>query len=271
VTKTQRLGCFSLISGSLILLSVALLWLLVPMMAPQPSDTHFLAENSDDYAMAPALSPFTPPTATPGGTENESPLAIAELETVARSDSPAHDLAPSDWRIVDYPDADARIPRGQTALEESLRLRIPALELDAPVVTVGLAPPRNASRRQHLQWSVPDTYAAGWHETSAPPGEPGNTVLNGHNNIHGAVFGNLVDLPPGAEIVLYEDDRSYVYEVTHREFLREEGESLRTRIRNARWIAPSDDTRLTIVTCWPNTSNSHRLVVIAQPVIDDTS
>jgi sortase A len=147
-----------------------------------------------------------------------------------------------------------------------LRLSIPALNIDAPVVPVSLEAQQSGSRRPYQQWSVPDSYAAGWHDSSAPPGLAGNTVLNGHNNIHGAVFGNLVDLAMGEPIILYEADRKYIYKVVHREYLPEQGEPLKARLRNARWIAPSDDMRLTIVTCWPNSSNSHRLVVVAQPL-----
>jgi len=37
------------------------------------------------------------------------------------------------------------------------------------------------------------------------------------------------------------------------------------RQENARWIAPTDDERLTLVTCWPYTNNTHRVVVVAKP------
>jgi sortase A len=143
------------------------------------------------------------------------------------------------------------------------------LNIDAPVVPVSLEAQQNGSRWSYQQWSVPNSYAAGWHDSSAPPGQVGNTVLNGHNNIHGAVFGNLIDLTLGESIILYEADRKYIYQVVHREFLPEQGKPLKERIRNARWIAPSDDIRLTIVTCWPNSSNSHRLVVVAQPLLSN--
>ena len=46
---------------------------------------------------------------------------------------------------------------------------------------------------------------------SALLGEPGNTILNGHNNVHGAIFRNLADLELGVEIVLYDANESYTY------------------------------------------------------------
>jgi sortase A len=39
-----------------------------------------------------------------------------------------------------------------------------------------------------------------------------------------------------------------------------------TRMENARWILPSTDERLTLITCWPAESNTHRLIVVAQPL-----
>jgi LPXTG-site transpeptidase (sortase) family protein len=150
---------------------------------------------------------------------------------------------------------------------QSIRLAIPALEIDAPIQPVGMIS-QLIGGKPAQQWSVPGEYSVGWHDTSAPPGQPGNTVLNGHNNVHGAVFRDLADLALGEQIILYNDQRSYVYEITQRELFEERGQPLKVRSMNARWIFPTSDERLTIVTCWPNATNSHRLVVIAQPVDD---
>ncbi|HOG80388.1 MAG TPA: sortase, partial [Anaerolineaceae bacterium] len=48
--------------------------------------------------------------------------------------------------------------------------------------------------------------------------------------------------------------------------LPERNQPVEQRIENARWIEPSVDTRLTLITCWPYESNTHRLVVVARPV-----
>ena len=45
---------------------------------------------------------------------------------------------------------------------------------------------------------------------------------------------------------------------------------LDTKIENARWIKSTKDERLTLVTCWPVDSNTHRLVVVAVPVENQT-
>jgi sortase A len=93
-------------------------------------------------------------------------------------------------------------------------------------------------------------------------------VLNGHHNVYGEVFRDLVDLEEGAEIILYDKDNTYFYEVTDKEVLEERGQPLEVRVENAQWIAPTEDERVTLVTCWPYTDNSHRLVIVARPVND---
>lgn len=267
MTNTQRLGTILLAAGSLIVLCVVLVWLAAPLIVPSPPTTTAVYEPSLSQFSAPALSPFTQPT--PSAVEDKpiNKLSAADISTPG---APPNDLdslpSSSQSNVIPYSEIKAISAQDRAWSESSLRVSIPALSIDAPVVPVSLEVQQNGSRRPHQQWSVPDSYAAGWHESSAPPGQAGNTVLNGHNNIHGAVFSNLVDLTLGDPIILYEADRKYIYQVVHREFLPEQGEPLKARLWNARWIAPSDDVRLTIVTCWPNSSNSHRLVVIAQPL-----
>ena len=48
--------------------------------------------------------------------------------------------------------------------------------------------------------------------------------------------------------------------------LRRKNQSLEVRRENARWIGPSHDERLTLVTCWPRNDNTHRLILVALPV-----
>lgn len=118
------------------------------------------------------------------------------------------------------------------------------------------------------QWDVPPARAAGWHQTSAPLGAPGNTVLNGHHNVYGEVFHHLSTLKPGDWIALDSANRRYHYVVVQTMTLAEEGQPLDVRAENARWILPTVDERVTLVTCWPSYANTHRLVVIARPVWD---
>jgi sortase A len=115
-------------------------------------------------------------------------------------------------------------------------------------------------------WIVPAN-AAGWHVSSALPGHGENVVLSGHHNIEGKVFRYVVNLHIGDEITLYVGDAAYVYVVTEKYILKEAGMPLAVRKKNAQWILPTGDERLTLVTCWPYEwpGNTHRVIVVALP------
>jgi LPXTG-site transpeptidase (sortase) family protein len=107
--------------------------------------------------------------------------------------------------------------------------------------------------------------AAGWHEGSAALGVPGNTVLNGHNAGHGEVFRNLYKLEAGDPVIVYSGETPYLYAVSQVLLLQEVDQPLQVRRRNARYIEPTADDRLTLVTCHPYASLRYRLIVIARP------
>lgn len=120
----------------------------------------------------------------------------------------------------------------------------------------------------YKQWLAPEKYAVGWHADSALLGEPGNTVLNGHHNISGRVFGHLVETNIGDLIEVYSGDSRFIYQITNKMILPEKYQKIDIRMDNAQWIMPSQDERLTIITCWPFKVNTHRLIIVAQPFTD---
>jgi len=143
------------------------------------------------------------------------------------------------------------------------RILIPRLNLDAPVEPVGMVPSSVAPGV--FEWEVPAWRAAGWLNTTAPFGKPGNTVLDGHHNIKGEVFRDLWTLQTGDEIVLFAGADSLRYTVRQVLILPERGQPLSVRLRNAQYIQPTTDERLTLITCYPYESNTHRVVVVAMP------
>lgn len=144
------------------------------------------------------------------------------------------------------------------------RLVIPSINLDAPVIPVGYRIIEQGGQNA-VQWAVPDEGAAGWHALTAGLGQAGNTVLNGHNNAYGEVFKFLIDANIGDLVLAYSDGREFAYRVVEKHILDERDQPLEVRQANAQWIMPTDDERLTLVTCWPYTSNTHRLVLVARP------
>ena len=144
-------------------------------------------------------------------------------------------------------------------------LWIPAINLYAPVIPMQLELV-DIDGVEYDQWKAPDEPAVGWHASSATLGISGNTVLNGHHNIYGEVFKDLVELEAGDEIILYSDNFAYRYSVEERVIFPERFAKPEQRVQNAAWIQPTEDERLTLITCWPYESNTHRLVLVAKPV-----
>ncbi len=191
----------------------------------------------------------------PVATSPTAPMVTA-TPTLAPTSTPAPSATPT---ITPSP-----TPARPPATRPPSRITAPAIGLDAPVLEIGY-------KTGYLdgvavtEWELPSD-AAGFHRGSAYPGNPGNTVLSGHNNIQGEVFRDLVNLEAGDEVNLYVGEVCYRYRVSTIEILPEKGMPTGVRIANARRIGPTADERLTLVTCWPYTGNSHRVIVVAMPV-----
>lgn len=146
------------------------------------------------------------------------------------------------------------------------RIIIESINLDAPV-EVAKSVNVNIDGREATQFLVPEKFAAGWHEGSAPLGVIGNTVISGHHNAYGEVFKRLSDLEVGDAVKLFSGEKEFDYVITNKMVLLEKDQPIEERLENARWILPSDDERVTLVTCWPERSNTHRLILVARPLL----
>lgn len=145
------------------------------------------------------------------------------------------------------------------------RLVIHSIQLDTPVVSLGW---HVVPGSEKVAWDDPGT-AAGWLKSSALPGAGSNVVMAGHHNIRGEVFRYLVDVGVGDLVYLSTSDASYRYTVRERFILPEKHIPPEQKKQNALWIAPTTDERLTLVTCWPYRSNTHRLIVVARPKLSE--
>jgi sortase A len=145
------------------------------------------------------------------------------------------------------------------------KIELPSIGVETDVITIGWQQVTQRDGTTYSEWEVADN-AAGWHKNSALPGEKGNVVLSGHNNIRGAVFRKLYTLNSGDIVYLWSEGRRYAYQVDEVMILEEKFAPLEQRLENAKWIKPFDDNRLTLVSCWPETDNTHRVVVVAHQV-----
>ncbi|HFD39917.1 MAG TPA: sortase [Anaerolineae bacterium] len=196
------------------------------------------------------LVPTFTPTATP------TPTVPATVGPTAAPPAPTAVPLPS----AGPPSLPTRPP---PASSPPTRLVIPALGLDIPVVPVGVKRIREDGRTRLVWDDAPN--AGGFHQTSAYPGQPGNTVINGHRDIGGAVFRHLDRLQPGDEIILYVGDVPYFYQVAEKLIVPETFATAEQRAENLRLIGYIPEERLTLVTCTPVALATHRLLIIARP------
>ncbi|MBV9920711.1 MAG: class F sortase, partial [Pseudonocardia sp.] len=94
---------------------------------------------------------------------------------------------------------------GDVEVAEPLRVRIPALGVDSPLVHLGVAADRSIE--------VPADYGtAGWFAQGPRPGQPGPAVILGHidSKAGPGVFYRLAELPIGAIVFVDRADGSTI-------------------------------------------------------------
>lgn len=167
-------------------------------------------------------------------------VAAAEEELPASSSPPASgsDLpVPLRSRVTTGMPLPIPTPGPQAAT----RIVVPAIGVDSVIV--------EGDTWEDLKKGV------GHHPGSANPGERGNAVYSGHNDVYGEVFRRLEELKAGDVITMYAGVHLYRYEVK------------RTRIvgpKETEVMGPTSDATLTLITCYPYRVDTHRFVVVAK-------
>jgi sortase A len=188
-------------------------------------------------------------------------------------ETPAHsDAEPQETTVPQDPsqDADTLPEQQETPRAYGIlgwvpdNLQIPSIGLDAVIVPVDHVEAQLYEISFNV-WRAPVGGRVGWHSSSALLGVGGNTVLNGHHNAYGKVFEHLIDVKEGDLIYVSSGEQQFQYIVTIKVLFPERFQTFETRMENTAWIEPTDSERITLVTCWPATSNTHRLVIVAEP------
>jgi LPXTG-site transpeptidase (sortase) family protein len=247
-----------------------------PTATPQPTATPWAGPGA---TLTPTSTKPPTPIATPVvappiilpetlNADDPTPVVVANLD--AQTEQVNIDPQPPSFE-ADIPGTVQEVPQSEPAPaipappSDTLpnRLIIDSIGIDSEIVPVGWSVVQR-NGQEFSVWNVAE-YAVGWHKTTAQLGQSGNTVMAGHHNVYGEVFRDLVNVEVGDTVVAYAGDRKYEYEITFKTIVKEKGEPAEVRRRNAQWIAPTDDERLTFVTCWPYTNNTHRVIVVAEP------
>jgi sortase A len=284
-------GKFKIVGGILIAAGIIIILAIGAWFISQQVRGQELRAQLQQMPTITPVPPLASPTAAPPETPTSlAPTATAPAPTNTATSEPSTTPQPTDAVPSPSPTAGSTptirprpvVPTPTASPEVPVRLVIPDLKIDAKVVEMGWDVVNTAAGPQS-EWAIPKN-AAGHHLNSATMDQPGNLVISGHNNIDGKVFEAISmswdeasrarvddftdrsDILTGRRIQLYDAlGKPVDYTITDFFRLRDSGVSVAQRIQNARFMEPTDDSRLTIVTCWPPWSNTHRLVVIAKP------
>lgn len=140
--------------------------------------------------------------------------------------------------------------------ERALRMRIPSIDLDASVLELEIL-----DLGDSREWSTPDK-VVGHIPTTAHPGELANGWYFGHLDDflsnEGDIFRRLPEISAmikddPVDIFLTTSDAEYMYRVTN----------TRQMHRDELYLAKSDNSQVSLVTCWPFKVYDQRIVVSA--------
>jgi len=134
----------------------------------------------------------------------------------------------------------SNLPTPAPVIEQAIRIQIPSIGVDAPIV--------QGDGWEQLKKGVAQ------HIGTPNPGENGNIVLSGHNDVYGEVFRDLDRLSPGDSIVLFTNQRQYTYNITATQMAEPTAVEM---------MAPTSDARVTLISCHPYLVDIHRIVVSA--------
>ncbi len=233
-----------------------------------PTDTPTATPTETPTLTAtPTLTPTATivPTETPTATPTPSPTATLPPPTSVPTNGA--DLSQYQQQKWVAPEVITKLTASGPVVKSSqpTLLEIPALDLATAVEGKGWGRMVRNDGTAYSEWEDV-RYAAGWHINSAVPGESGNIVVSGHNNVYGAVFRDLWRLRAGEEIYLYSGNTRYTYVVDQVSVLPEEQATAQQQAELASYIVQTADNRLTLVSCWPPNSNTHRVFVVAHPL-----
>jgi hypothetical protein len=202
-------------------------------------------------------------TAAPPATVASATAGVVQTAT-ATSPTAAVATAPA---IADPALAEPGTPATGEALPP-VRLAIPAIDFATPVEPMAWGVTDVEGERQAV-WEVPEA-SAGWHINSAAVGATGNMVLSGHHRQGTAVFAPLARGEIAIGDQLYVTDsagRTFIYQISESaEPIPVSGTTTAERERLEAYQGPTSTAKLTLLTGWPDFSDTHYLIIVADLV-----
>jgi len=133
------------------------------------------------------------------------------------------------------------LPIPTPAPDQAIRIQIPSIDIDAPIV--------QGDGWEQLKKGV------GQNVGSTNPGQNGNVILSAHNDVYGEIFRYLDKLAPGDQVVLYTQQRQYVYVVDRTALVEPTAVEV---------MASTGSPTVTLISCYPYLVDKQRIVVFAR-------
>jgi len=128
-----------------------------------------------------------------------------------------------------------------SAPDQAIRIQIPVINIDAPIV--------QGDGWEQLKKGV------GQNVSSVNPGQNGNVILSAHNDVYGELFRFLDKLQPGDQVILYSQQRQYVYVVDRTALVEPTAVEV---------MASTGSPTVTLISCYPYLVDKQRIVVFAR-------
>ncbi len=234
------------------------------------SDETATDEDDEDGRGPGSASTTDPSDSNDAQDDSDEPLVVAGFTVVSLDDALDEPLDESQLKYGSDGSEGGILPIDNGVVVSSgpdyrttWELIVPSAGIKSTVVRVG----RTASG---AMGSPDNPYVIGWLDSSAAPGETGNSLLAGHRdfedisgNVGEGVCWELVNTSPGDRMLVRDVDRDiyFVYTVT-------EAVTVNPRDRDAaRYLQNSDEPLVTLITCTGSFNQetnqySHRRVVI---------
>ncbi len=158
-----------------------------------------------------------------------------------------------------------------TATPTATPIPLPATRMSIPSISLNISVMESYPKQQtdgSFIWD-PLNYAAGHYNSSGNPGGGRNIVFNGHNNMAGEVFRDLDKLVPGDEIILLTDAGEFHYQVQQKVVIPYLGHEAEAELQIGALSAPQSSEMVTLISCWPYSTFTSRIVVVAVPLFGD--
>jgi sortase A len=134
----------------------------------------------------------------------------------------------------------ANLPIPTPGPEQAVRIQIPAIGIDAPIV--------QGDGWEQLKKGV------GQHIGTPNPGQKGNIVLSAHNDVFGEIFRELDKLKEGDQIIVFNNQRAFTYVIRQTQIV----EPTQVEV-----MAPTQKPVVTLISCYPYLVNNKRIVINA--------